>query len=66
MASVIAIESRIQPVERGRHGACVVRQFSTDPLSIFYGQIVHTSRAVASEAVVPRTRLRIMDEEREL
>ena len=63
MAPGIAIESRIQPVERGRHGACVVRQFSTDPLSIFYGQLVHTSRAAASE-VVPRTRLLIMDEAR--
>jgi alkaline phosphatase D len=42
-------------------GAHVVREFSTSPLSMFYVPLVRTLRA-ASEAVVPRTRLRTMDE----
>jgi alkaline phosphatase D len=40
----------------------VVREFSTSPLSMFYVPLIRTLRA-ASEAVVPRTRLRIVDEE---
>ncbi len=43
-------------------GAHVVREFSTSPLSMFYVPLVRTLRA-ASEAVVPRTKLRIVDEE---
>ncbi|KAH9063672.1 PhoD-like phosphatase-domain-containing protein [Lactarius deliciosus] len=47
------------PVNEGAH---VVREFSTSPLSMFYVPLVRTLR-VASEAVVRRTRLRIVDEE---
>ncbi|KAI0303447.1 PhoD-like phosphatase-domain-containing protein [Multifurca ochricompacta] len=43
-------------------GAHVVREFSTSPLSMFYVPLVRTLRA-ASDAIVPRTRLRIVDEE---
>ncbi len=43
-------------------GAHVVREFSTSPLSMFYVPLVRTLRA-ASEAVVPRTRRRVVDEE---
>ncbi|KAI0290474.1 PhoD-like phosphatase-domain-containing protein [Russula brevipes] len=43
-------------------GAHVVREFSTSPLSMFYVPLVRTLRA-ASEAVVPRKRLRIVSEE---
>ncbi|KAI9456226.1 PhoD-like phosphatase-domain-containing protein [Lactarius psammicola] len=43
-------------------GAHVVHEFSTSPLSMFYVPLVRTLKA-ASEAVVPRTRLRIVDEE---
>jgi alkaline phosphatase D len=42
--------------------AHVVREFSTSPLSMFYVPLVRTLEAV-SEAVVPRTRLRMVDEE---
>ena len=38
----------------------VVREFSTSPLSMFYVPLIRTLRA-ASEAVVPRTRLRAVD-----
>ena len=38
----------------------VVREFSTSPLSMFYVPLIRTLRA-ASEAVVPRTRLRVVD-----
>jgi len=47
------------PVSEGAH---VVREFSTSPFSMFYVPLVRTLRA-ASEAVVRRTRLRIVDEE---
>ena len=40
----------------------IVREFSTSPLSMFYVPLIRTLKA-ASEAVVPRTRLRIVDEE---
>jgi alkaline phosphatase D len=49
------------PLDEGI-GSHVVREFSTSPLSMFYVPLVRTLRA-ASEAVVPRTRLRIVDEE---
>ncbi|KAH9001679.1 PhoD-like phosphatase-domain-containing protein [Lactarius akahatsu] len=47
------------PVNEGAH---VVHEFSTSPLSMFYVPLVRTLR-VASEAVVRRTRLHIVDEE---
>ncbi|KAH8983668.1 PhoD-like phosphatase-domain-containing protein [Lactarius hatsudake] len=47
------------PVNEGAH---VVHEFSTSPLSMFYVPLVRTLRA-ASEAVVRRTKLRIVDEE---
>ncbi|KAH9056623.1 PhoD-like phosphatase-domain-containing protein [Lactarius vividus] len=47
------------PVNVGAH---VVHEFSTSPLSMFYVPLVRTLRA-ASEAVVRRTRPRIVDEE---
>ncbi|KAH9174254.1 PhoD-like phosphatase-domain-containing protein [Lactarius sanguifluus] len=47
------------PVNEGAH---VVHEFSTSPLSMFYVPLVRTLR-VASEAVVRRTKLRIVDEE---
>jgi alkaline phosphatase D len=50
------------PLNEVGTGAHVVREFSTSPLSMFYVPLVRTLRA-ASEAVVPRTRLRIVDEE---
>jgi alkaline phosphatase D len=40
----------------------IVREFSTGPLSMFFLPLIHTLKA-ASGAVVPRTRLRNMDEE---
>jgi len=42
--------------------AHVVRELSTSPLSMFYVPLIRTLRA-ASDAVVPRTRLRVVDEE---
>ena len=39
-----------------------MREFSTSPLSMFYMPLIRTLRA-ASDTVVPRTRLRIIDEE---
>ncbi|KAF8270392.1 PhoD-like phosphatase-domain-containing protein [Lactarius quietus] len=50
------------PVNEAGEGAHVVHEFSTSPLSMFYVPLVRTLRA-ASEAVVQRTRLRIVDEE---
>ena len=47
------------PVNAGAH---LVREFSTSPFSMFYVPLVRTLRA-ASEAVVRRTGLRIVDEE---
>ena len=47
------------PVNEGAH---TVHEISTSPLSMFYVPLVRTLRA-ASEAVVRRTRLRIVDEE---
>ncbi|KAI0003310.1 PhoD-like phosphatase-domain-containing protein [Russula compacta] len=46
------------PPNKAGIGSHVVREFSTSPLSMFYVPLVRTLRA-ASEAVVPRTRLRI-------
>jgi hypothetical protein len=53
---------RIQPVEEPGM-VRVVRQCSTDPLIL---RACAPSMAAASEAVVPRARLCIMDEERGL
>jgi alkaline phosphatase D len=50
------------PLHEVGTGAHVVREFSTSPLSMFYVPLFRTLR-LASEAVVPRTRLRIIDEE---
>ena len=50
------------PVNEAGEGAHAVHEFSTSPLSMFYVPLVRTLRA-ASEAVVRRTRLRIVDEE---
>ncbi|KAN0141369.1 PhoD-like phosphatase domain containing protein [Lactarius tabidus] len=50
------------PVNEAGEGAHVVHEFSTSPLSMFYVPLVRTLRA-ASEAVVSRTRLRIVDED---
>jgi alkaline phosphatase D len=50
------------PLNETGTAAHVVREFSTSPLSMFYVPLIRTLRA-ASEAVVPRTRLRIVDEE---
>jgi alkaline phosphatase D len=50
------------PLNEEGTGAHIVREFSTSPLSMFYVPLVRTLRA-ASEAVVPRMRLRIVDEE---
>ena len=50
------------PMNEAGPGAHVVREFSTSPLSMFYVPLVRTLKA-ASEAVVPRTKLRIVDEE---
>ncbi|KAH9977249.1 PhoD-like phosphatase-domain-containing protein [Lactifluus volemus] len=43
-------------------GAHVVREFSTSPMSMFYVPFLRTLR-LASDAVVPRTRFRIVDED---
>ena len=51
------------PLNETGTAAHVVREFSTSPLSMFYVPLIRTLRA-ASEAVVPRTRLRIVDEEK--
>jgi hypothetical protein len=50
------------PLHEVGAGAHVVREFSTSPMSMFYVPLVRTLR-LASEAVVPRKRLRIVDEE---
>ncbi|KAI0253905.1 PhoD-like phosphatase-domain-containing protein [Lactifluus subvellereus] len=50
------------PLREVGPGSHIVREFSTSPLSMFYVPLVRTLRR-ASEAVVPRTRLRIVDEE---
>ena len=50
------------PLNETGTAAHVVREFSTSPLSMFYVPLVRTLRA-ASEAVVPRIRHRIVDEE---
>jgi alkaline phosphatase D len=50
------------PLNETGTAAHVVREFSTSPLSMFYVPLIRTLRA-ASEAVVPRTRLRMVDEE---
>jgi alkaline phosphatase D len=50
------------PVNEAGEGSHVVHEFSTSPLSMFYVPLVRTLRA-ASEAVVSRTRLRIVDED---
>jgi alkaline phosphatase D len=50
------------PLSETGAGAHVVREFSTSPLSMFYFPLVRTLRA-ASEAVVPRRKLRIVDQE---
>lgn len=50
------------PVNEVGTGAHIVREFSTSPLSMFYVPLIRTLRA-ASEAVVPRLRHRIVDEE---
>ena len=50
------------PLNETGTAAHVVREFSTSPLSMFYVPLIRTLKA-ASEAVVPRTRLRIVDEE---
>lgn len=51
------------PLNETGTAAHVVREFSTSPLSMFYVPLIRTLRA-ASEAVVPRTRLRTVDEEK--
>ncbi|KAI9510376.1 PhoD-like phosphatase-domain-containing protein [Russula earlei] len=48
------------PLDEVRMGAHVVREFSTSPLSMFYVPLVRTLR-MASEAVVPRTKVRVVD-----
>jgi hypothetical protein len=53
------MDSIIEPVERGRHGACVVRQYSTDPLSVHLEGSGKRGRRTED-------RLRMIDEEREL
>jgi len=50
------------PLNEVGTGANIVREFSTSPLSMFYVPLIRTLRA-ASEAVVPRMRHRIVDEE---
>lgn len=50
------------PLSETGVGAHVVREFSTSPFSMFYVPLVRTLRAT-SEAVVPRKKLRIVDEE---
>ena len=50
------------PLNEVGTGAHIVREFSTSPLSMFYVPLIRTLRA-ASEAVVPRLRHRIVDEE---
>lgn len=50
------------PLSEVGTGAHIVREFSTSPLSMFYVPLIRTLRA-ASEAVVPRMRRRIVDEE---
>lgn len=50
------------PLHEVGPGAHVVREFSTSPLSMFYVPLVRTLRR-ASEAVVQRTRLRVVDGE---
>lgn len=50
------------PVNEAGEGAHVIHEFSTSPLSMFYVPLVRTLKT-ASEAVVQRTRLRIVDEE---
>jgi len=50
------------PLNETGTAAHVVREFSTSPLSMFYVPLIRTLRT-ASEAVVPRTRLRMVDEE---
>jgi alkaline phosphatase D len=50
------------PLNEVGSGAHIVREFSTSPMSMFYVPLIRTLRA-ASEAVVPRMRLRIVDEE---
>jgi len=50
------------PLNEVGTGSNIVREFSTSPLSMFYVPLIRTLRA-ASEAVVPRMRHRIVDEE---
>ena len=50
------------PLNKVGMGTHIVREFSTSPLSMFYVPLIRTLRA-ASEMVVPRMRLRIVDEE---
>jgi alkaline phosphatase D len=50
------------PLNEVGAAAHVVREFSTSPLSMFYVPLIRTLRA-ASEAVVPRTKFHIVDEE---
>jgi alkaline phosphatase D len=50
------------PLSETGTAAHVVREFSTSPLSMFYVPLIRTLRA-ASDAVVPKTWLRIVDGE---
>ncbi|KAH9967921.1 PhoD-like phosphatase-domain-containing protein [Russula dissimulans] len=52
------------PLNEVGAGAHVVREISTSPLSMFYVPLVRTLK-MASEAMVPRTRHRVVDEEGE-